>query len=269
MAEKMKDVSKEIKNSYNFWERIFSIQKNGVNFVFEQNPELVSIGTKKQYEKYLKTIFPGRKVQNIVYHQTPKKFEGFNVNKSITGGIYFSPFNLRSGIFTRDDTKAALINIKNPFIISKKQNKKFERYLPNMSKLHKKVDLRQYDSVIGFSNISYDKGQLDSDILNISPNLRNNIEFVAFEPEQIHILGSKYDVGEFKKYMKNKKDNSLENKIISGIFIVSSLAGLFFLSLNVTGNVIGSLNKSSSNFIGIMLFLLGISGFFIYRKLRR
>ena len=30
--------------------------KEGVDFVFEQNPELLSIGTPEQYSKYLDTI---------------------------------------------------------------------------------------------------------------------------------------------------------------------------------------------------------------------
>ena len=39
-----------------------------INFVFEQNPDLARVGTKEQYEKYLKTIFPESKVKDIVYH---------------------------------------------------------------------------------------------------------------------------------------------------------------------------------------------------------
>jgi len=266
----MKKDYKEIKNPYNFWERIFSRPKRDIDFVFEQNPELKSIGTKEQYQEYLKTIFPGRKVSNIVYHQTPKKFEKFDTNKSRTGGIYFSPFNLRNRYFV----KAALLNIKNPFIISKKQNKQFERYLPNLSKLYKKADLREYDGVIGFSNVSYDKGQLDSEIINVDTRLMNNIEFVAFNPKQIHLLGSKPDIKGFKKYLENKhlhkkqvsKKNSLEGKLISGIFILSFLAGLFFLSSNLTGYAIGT-SEESHNLFGIFLTLLGVSGYFIHRRL--
>lgn len=191
--------------------------KEGVDFVFEQNPELAKVGTMKQYSEYLENIFPESKVRNICYHQTPQKFEKFNFEKSRTGGIYFSPFNWPTPLVARilfdlpiygtikNYTKAVLFNTKNPFIISKKQNKKIERHLPNMSKLSKKVDLKKYDGIIGFSNVFYDKGQLDSDIINVSSDRRNNIEFIAYEPSQIHILGSKFDIEKFKEYISKVK----------------------------------------------------------------
>jgi hypothetical protein len=248
-------------------------KKAGVDFVFKQNPELANIGTEQDYSEYLNNILPESKVKNIVYHQTPRKFEEFDVNKSRTGGIYFSPFNRRAGIL-RNHTKAALLSIKNPFIISKKQNKKFERYLPNINKLHRKVDLKEYDGVIGFSNVFYDKGQLDKDIFNIDSSIKNNIEFVTFKPEQIHILGSQQDIEKFKEYIKHKDsgkskqgDSTLEGKVVSVVFLLSFLASLFFLSPNLTGNSIGTLSKGSSSFLGGILFLLGISGFFITKKL--
>ncbi|MEI6731273.1 MAG: hypothetical protein WCK90_01190 [archaeon] len=44
------------------------------------------------------------------------------------------------------------------------------------------------------------------------------------------------------------------------------LAGLFFISANLTGNVIGSLNQPSSGLIGIVLFIAGLSMALIYSK---
>ena len=43
------------------------MKKEGIDYVFEQNQKLKEIGTKKQYNKYLKTIFPESKVKDIVY----------------------------------------------------------------------------------------------------------------------------------------------------------------------------------------------------------
>jgi len=54
--------------------------------------------------------------------------------------------------------------------------------------------------------------------------------------------------------------------IITGI---GSIAGLFFLSSNITGNVIGSLNQTSSNWIGGILFILGLVGTFAYFRKRK
>jgi hypothetical protein len=49
--------------------------------------------------------------------------------------------------------------------------------------------------------------------------------------------------------------------------IIGILGGIFFLSSNITGNVIG-LNQTSSNWIGIVLFIIGIIGAFAYFKRR-
>lgn len=250
----------------------------GINFVFRQNPELEKIGNKQQYEEYIKTIFPESKVKNLVYHQTPKKFEDFEMDKSKSGnGIYFSPFNRETPFLarmlfdwtTKNYTKTSLLNMKNPFIISKKKNKKFEKYLPNIDKLKKKTNLENYDGVVGFSNVFYDKGQLDSDSIEVSPDTKNNIEFVAFNPEQIHVLGSHKDVKGFKEFVDNHLNNksSLENKVLSSFFILLTGIGLFLTTFNLTGNITG-ISDTAHKFIGIILFLLGVSGFFIYRKSR-
>lgn len=66
----------------------------------------------------------------------------------------------------------------------------------------------------------------------------------------------------------NKDKNSLENKIISSLFIFLIFMGIILTTFNLTGNVVGNLNNGSSKFIGIILFLLGLSGLFIYKKLR-
>jgi len=38
--------------------------KEGVDFVFEQYPNLAEIGTKEQYSRYLDTIFPDSQVRD-------------------------------------------------------------------------------------------------------------------------------------------------------------------------------------------------------------
>jgi|GEM_PF-1838734 len=55
--------------------------KEGVNLVFEQNPELSQIGTKEQYSEYLDTIFPESKIRDIVFHGTKFNFENFDKNE--------------------------------------------------------------------------------------------------------------------------------------------------------------------------------------------
>ncbi len=45
------------------------IIKDGVDFVFEQNPELSKIGTKEQYSQYIDSIFPETKINKIVFQE--------------------------------------------------------------------------------------------------------------------------------------------------------------------------------------------------------
>ena len=71
--------------------------------------------------------------------------------------------------------------------------------------------------------------------------------------------------GEFKPL---GRQNKLEQVISSIIAITGVLAGIFFLSSNITGNAIG-LSQTSSNWIGRTLFLIGLVGAFVYfRKIR-
>ena len=57
-----------------------TLVKPGVEGLFNDNPELSSIGTKEQYSQYLNSIFPDSKVKDIVYHGTEDKFDKFDMN---------------------------------------------------------------------------------------------------------------------------------------------------------------------------------------------
>ena len=62
------------KNGLDSFPKVEDIQSNeikvkeGVEDLFESNPELANIGTQTQYSQYLDTIFPDSKVKDIVYH---------------------------------------------------------------------------------------------------------------------------------------------------------------------------------------------------------
>lgn len=62
------------------------------------------------------------------------------------------------------------------------------------------------------------------------------------------------------------KWHGLEGKVSAAAAITGIMGGIFFLSSNLTGNVVGNLNQSSSNFIGIGLFLVGLVGALYYFK---
>ena len=77
-----------------------------------------------------------------------------------------------------------------------------------------------------------------------------------------------------KASQKRKRDNRTNKKDIGGLeqslTIISGigiLGALFFLSSNLTGNVISNLTQTSSNIIGGALFFVGLIGtFFYFRK---
>lgn len=180
--------------------------KKGVLELFDSNSELSKIGTPEQYSQYLNTIFPNSKVKDIVYHGTNRKFEQFNKDflasrdaykNASSLGFYFTtskslaekylpkididPFGLGEKIIDVENATIikAMLNIKNPIKIS-------EEVFGNIQSDIKKQDF-----------------QKDIDSLSV-----DNYTFSVFEPEQIHILGSKQDVEGFKEFINNKNYNN-------------------------------------------------------------
>jgi len=244
--------------------------KEEIDFVFEQNPDLARIGTKKQYEKHLETIFPESKVKDIVYHRSSQKIETFDKSKTkeINGNrFYFSPIN--TGRYGKHITQA-LLNIKNLAVPQDDNfindvNKKHPEYTKGKSKwfhlpaqIYKNADKYGYDGVRAYEGTHDD-------------------EYSVYHKSQIHVLGSKKDKKGFFKFvnsdkkdpLKEKKKNHSLEKIVSGIFVFSFLAGLF-LSLSeigLTGNVVGNFG-AGNKLLGIVLIVVGVLGLFLYKKLK-
>jgi len=120
------------------------VNKEGIDFVYSQNPELETIGSKEQYSEYLKTIFPDSKVKDIVYHGTDKQFERFdNSFKGKTTGLN----NYTDG--TKIDSTYAFFftnNIDTTFQYS---------YLNRIEKLKSLEYL--FESIINKDQITYNK----------------------------------------------------------------------------------------------------------------
>ena len=88
-------------------------------------------------------------------------------------------------------------------------------------------------------------------------------------------MSGQYVAKETRVKMKEKRDKAIARtggkditQTLSAIIGISGIAiSIFFLSNNITGNVIGSLNISTSNVIGAILLLVGLVGaFFWFRK---
>ena|SRR3989344_4596476 len=58
---------------------------------------------------------------------------------------------------------------------------------------------------------------------------------------------------------------NLERKFSGAVAIIGLVGAIIFLSSNITGNVIG-VNQLSSNLIGVVLFFVGLFGFFSWMQ---
>jgi len=225
MEEFPKEVSKEESNIEQ------PKLKEGVDFVFEQNPELESIGTKEQYSEYLDTIFPYSKVRDIVYHGTRSKFDDFDLERRGLSGR-----NYGNGVYTTTDFSWAkkyaqdkyllsiILNIKNPLITNQRYeewyhcstipyDKKISDYIENDSILnYEGIDRELLEKIndyfIEYKGPKDEKGfpvvyvDSDKEIFQMSIRLK---EIVVPNTEQVHILGAKNDLQKFKEFVEKSK----------------------------------------------------------------
>lgn len=197
------------------------LKKEGVDFVFEQNPELKEIGTPEQYSAYLDTIFPESKVKDIVYHGTRNTFDKFEKrNKeqysienetqtnSLLDGIFFTDRNTALDNYTDENKilKSVILNIQNPLLSDNR------RQVSNKN-------IKNQDGVITVEFI----GNSISDV------------YVVFDPEQIHILGSEQDIRRFKNFVSERdlKFYRIENGEVQLAECKVVLSGEFLKLLNL------------------------------------
>lgn len=119
-----------------------------------------------------------------------------------------------------------------------------------------------------------ESGIVDKDFDINSPEVNNIYESKRVENHETYkkfIQNRSQLSKDIKEYLHekhpeniSKKPRTLE-KIVSGIFVFSFLAGLFLSSNNLTGNIIGN-SESAHKLLGIILIFVGIFGFFIYRR---
>ncbi len=180
--------------------------KEGVDFVFEQHSELASIGTKEQYARYIETIFPQSHVKDIVYHGGTL-IEGDRGKDSFTGelggkhGLYFTGSKSRARSYIKSGNKeyqekasvhSVVLNIKNP--LDKKVWSKWKFGLDKIS-----------DKELSTMHEHNADGMIEKDFL--SRFTQYNTQYVVLNINQIHILGSKYDIEKFKDFIENINKN--------------------------------------------------------------
>jgi len=232
--------------------------KEGIDFIFEQNPELAQIGTEKQYSEYLDTIFPGSKIKDVVYHGTNENFESFDENIKgkrqehggfFVSGYYFALHKLHAALFAFNDKEESkkdgygkifpiMLDVKNPYYYSKEKD--FEKSFKNEKEFTQELIDQGYDSAFLFKNNNledakrlyseatdglseeYIKSFIEKQLtLNEIPkqgredfvngrsqlisDFDGNAEIAVFNPTQIHVLGSKQDIENFKNFLSKKE----------------------------------------------------------------
>lgn len=201
-----------------------AVSKNNLDFIFHINPELFEIGTKKQYSDYLKTIFPNSKLQDVYYHRTKSldRFDSFDKNFRKKYGdfggdaFYFAPLIYIKKIWDSISLKNATniiysvkLNVEKPYVspddTPKKENDETigEYLIRRDSFLFNGLKDGTFDSIIDY----YDD----------KPPYRGKIplQILIYEPENIHILGSKKDLDGFRNFVKNNiSEQSFMKKIL-------------------------------------------------------
>ena len=154
--------------------------KPGVAELFESNPELSSIGTPEQYSQYLDTIFTDSKVKDIVYHGTNKDFSEFVSGKGFWGNAFY---------VTTEKGYANSIAASRA------------RQEPGTSKIIKPLLINANN--IEFEEDAYAINEFPENIDTILTNIEGGakIIYAISKPEQIHILGGKQDINNFKQYV--------------------------------------------------------------------
>lgn len=201
--------------------------KEGVDFVFEQNPELANIGNKEQYSNYLDTIFPDSKFKEIAYHNSNAEFknEGFKPMKpnfdtlnSIEGVYNFSTnrqFTERYGT----NTYVTILDIRNPI-----EDTSSGEYVDDMDrplsealyKIGKPVEENpfapEYDAALKDTDAVINRIS-GEDYIESHPRTGREVGIPpqtivsVFHKDQIHILGSISDMQKFKEFVEGGGNN--------------------------------------------------------------
>ena len=190
----------------------YDIKTDKVNLTPQQKQQAQQL-----YSEYLDTIFPDSKVKNIVYHGSPNKEiqsflspekEGYQKQETTTtgvAGVYFSDKKSVADIYQdfkkegiKGKTYSVLLNLKKPIVVGNTAMDGItegfgKSFLWNIQK--SSLDSMRKNGIDGIMTGEYAK--------KTNPIEESN-EYAVFEPEQIHILGSKQDIEGFKDWKSNK-----------------------------------------------------------------
>jgi len=196
-----------------FAKRYSSLNKNtvkrkeeeliGINEIYNTT-DLSKIGTADQYTEYLNTIFPNSKLKNIAFHfgnvgkegRFSKDFFGKGEGTNSSGnGFYFA------------DSFDTIMNYSGLGINYSYENSTMRNMISSAISDNKLVL-----AILDIKNPGHSQkinSKKNDAILNIEPKSKMG-EYVVFEPDQIHVMGSNKDIREFSDYVK--QNSSVDNR---------------------------------------------------------
>jgi len=194
--------------------------KEGINFVFENNPELAKIGSKEEYSKYLKSIFPESKLKDILYHGSSKNDISNFIPGKLEIGVHFGTLDAAKHRGKKSESYkiyTALVNISKmkelPDLYVFNQHNVFnyllregivnEKEREYMNNLYNKNPVNNYRDNGGDAMFEYLQNRMDADSLKYINELedKGSISYIIFNPNNIHILGSNADMISFKQFV--------------------------------------------------------------------
>jgi hypothetical protein len=177
------------------------MQLKYINYIFNSNPELKKIGTKLQYYKYLSSIFHNSKFKKIAFHHSDKKLEKFK-DDFLEGYAAKHGVSKKAIFFLKKPIKRDFLkerhylilvklNLQKPFIYRNKfkTGTKKRKAHPGIKEGIDYALNNGYDSVV-FKKIWDNRNWCD--VVSV------------FSSKQIHVLGSKKDLMNFKKFLNKK-----------------------------------------------------------------
>ena len=174
-------------------------QERNIQEVFKLYPELEKIGTQEQYRNYLETIFPQTKLKDLVWHGTDKEFkdegfkkgaEGYNLSKG--RAFFFSPSYDRAEGYSKSKTDHGLELTGEEQVLAIKLDVRSPK-----ATFVDAGEIATEEEIASHKSQGYDSLFLEEE----DDDLERVVEYVVFEPEQIHILGSKSDIQAFKEFV--------------------------------------------------------------------
>jgi len=185
--------------------------KGEVSVVFKDNKELQDIGSEEQYLEHLNAIFPDSKTKKTVYHGG-----SLNKNDKIKKTNFFNHFFFTSSkdyaaSYSKDksgEVQTAILNIKN--LVNARtllEAEGIEVTSANLLKVTNSNDVAKELMSEGYDGVYAEDADENTKELNFD-------EYVVFDPEQIHILGSKKDVEMFRQHVS--KSNKVDGGEVKG-----------------------------------------------------